>query len=235
MALNRPQHRLRRRLIVLEHQRLVPAARAAFESLESMLSRPRRDARRPAAQWRSPRVGGRLAEHELVGALMFDPSVIPRVQESGLSAGDFESPRLGALASLLFELADEGSTYGDLVGVVREADRRGQLGRMGGAPFVAEVLDAAATSATAELRARQVRSFAIEREIDRLHRGAAQGIATPARHGAWRPSSRSAQHSTGRARRASSARLHGRATARGGRAAGARLAAPGPARSAAVP
>jgi len=116
-----------------------------------------------------------IAERELLSALMSDPSVIQGVREAGLSGADFQNPRLGVLASHLFELADEGRDVADLVGVVREAERRGRLESIGGSPFIADVRDYAGTSASANVRARQVRTFAIEREMTLLHERAAQG------------------------------------------------------------
>lgn len=85
------------------------------------------------------------AEKAVLGSILMAPNVIPDVAEL-VSADDFYKPRHTILFTTASRMFAKGEPV-DATTIVHELQREGNLGRVGGAPYVADLLQATPTTA----------------------------------------------------------------------------------------
>jgi replicative DNA helicase len=105
------------------------------------------------------------AERAVIGGLLLDPSLLPSLGD--LTAGDFYLPAHAVIFATIREVVDEHGKADQLV--VMEALRaRGDLGRVGGAPYLHTCTSAIPTVANTGYYARFVKQAAMRRQINDL-------------------------------------------------------------------
>jgi len=114
------------------------------------------------------------AERSVLGAILVDNDQFERAREI-VSSSAFYSTRNQQIFDVLQNLVDSGTAL-DVVTVKTELDRTGILERIGGAAYLAELLEGVPRSANVEHYARIVREKGMLRELIRC----AQGILSSA-------------------------------------------------------
>jgi replicative DNA helicase len=114
------------------------------------------------------------AEQQVLGSLLIDRDAIFKVADA-LDASDFYVARHQRIYAAVYELLQRRERI-DVLTVQVELARREELDRVGGAPYLAELVGRIATAVEIERHARVVRDKAILRRL----LGAATGIAADA-------------------------------------------------------
>lgn len=112
------------------------------------------------------------AEVSVLGAMLIDAEAAARSLEL-LTPAEFHSPRHQLAFAAMGELFDRGEVI-DPVTLDAELRRRGQSDRCGGHDYIAELMDAVASSSNVEHHARIVRQDA---QVRRLAHAAREGLA----------------------------------------------------------
>ncbi|PWH20624.1 MAG: replicative DNA helicase [Ardenticatenia bacterium] len=103
------------------------------------------------------------AEEAVLGALLIDPDAILRIA-TFLQPNDFYVPRHRAIFQAILDLYERREPA-DLVTLIDELERRGQLASVGGAAFLTELINATPTSIHVEYYARIVERTAVLRRL----------------------------------------------------------------------
>lgn len=103
------------------------------------------------------------AETSVLGAVLLSPAVLDDV-EGRLSVGDFYRPAHDAIYASMLSLREHGQAV-DAITVVAELQRRGELTRVGGAPYVHEILAGTPTAANVGYYVRIVSDLAVRRRL----------------------------------------------------------------------
>ncbi len=106
------------------------------------------------------------AEQAVLGALLMDPEAVHRVV-TFLRPDDFYHPGHSTIYQAILQLIDEGKPV-DLLTVTEHLRLEGALERIGGAAYVASLLDVVPTSANVEYYARIVEEKALLRTLIRV-------------------------------------------------------------------
>lgn len=105
----------------------------------------------------------RDAEQAALGAMLMSKSAITEVSEL-LEGADFYLPAHEAVFDAVLALNAVGQPC-DAITVGRELDRRGQLKRIGGAPYLNTLISAVVTSGNAGYHAQIIREHAVRRRL----------------------------------------------------------------------
>lgn len=103
------------------------------------------------------------AEASVLGAVLLQPAALDEI-EGRLSVGDFYRPANDAVYAAMLGLHEHGQAV-DAVTVVAELQRRGDLVKAGGAPYVHDLLANTPTAANAGYYVRIVSELAIRRRL----------------------------------------------------------------------
>jgi replicative DNA helicase len=103
------------------------------------------------------------AEMSVLGAVLLAPAVLDEI-EGRLSVGDFYRPAHDAIYAAMLGLHEHGQAL-DAVTVVAELQRRGDLRKVGGAPYVHELLANTPTPANVSYYVTIVAELAIRRRL----------------------------------------------------------------------
>lgn len=119
------------------------------------------------------------AEEAVLGALLIDPELISRVS-TVLQPRDFYREKHGAIYAAMLALAGRGQG-GDFVTLVGELERVGKLTEVGGASFIASLVNATPTTVHTDTYARRIEHCATYRRvIQAANRIAARAFEQPA-------------------------------------------------------
>lgn len=105
-----------------------------------------------------------LAEQSTLGSMMLAAGVIPTVVEM-LKAEDFYRPAHESIFTAIVDLFTMGEPV-DAVTVAAELDRRGKLRKIGGAPYLLELIQQVPTAASASSYAQIVAEKAVRRRLE---------------------------------------------------------------------
>lgn len=129
--------------------------------------RPVRSAREAASDGRVP-PQSLEAEAAVLAAMMLDSLAITTVVQV-LGPLDFYRPAHGAICRAVFRLFERGEAV-DIVTLAEELSKAGDLDKVGGEVYLAELLDSAVTAANVEYHAKIVREKAVLRQMIRAAR-----------------------------------------------------------------
>lgn len=103
------------------------------------------------------------AEAATLGAMLHDPAQIPEISQIA-RAEDFHLARNEEIAAAIYRLHDEGKPT-DPVSLASHFMATGRIGKMGGAPYLYQLMDAVPIAATGPVHAEIVRRHAQQRLI----------------------------------------------------------------------
>ena len=104
-----------------------------------------------------------LAEQSVVGAMLLSKQAIDQASEQ-LTGRDFYQPAHELIFETVLDMANRGEPA-DAITVVAELQRRGELARVGGAPYVHTLVASVPTAASADYYAAIVREKAVLRRL----------------------------------------------------------------------
>ena len=119
------------------------------------------------------------AEQIVIGAAMLDAAYIPDIQATGVTPDHFHKPAHADIWKATLDLATGGAPS-DPVAVAAELERRGQLGKAGGAPYLFSCLQAVPTAANAPWYAQRLVTLHAKRRVAALGRRLTQLGEAPA-------------------------------------------------------
>lgn len=104
------------------------------------------------------------AEEAVLGALLIDPQALPRVA-AGLTPADFYLSNHSLLYSALLRLAAQPGGQVDFLLLTTHLEQQGMLAQLGGAAWIAGLLNAVPSAVNIEHYARLVHEAAVRRRL----------------------------------------------------------------------